>query len=181
MKRKTFVVAESPPPKRSLSRCSPLVGSSSSQHSKHSKYSKHSKHSKFRNQRCGGPSYRAGASLAWPLPTARSASQRGQMPQMSAETDLPICSGCAPRAPELRLGQAFQPQRSAVDSCSPRHRLSYSRLPLAQLTTENSVSRQPSQNRFVTACSRARRQPGAAAGRGSRRAPASHPPRRRRW
>ena len=39
--------------------------------------------------------------------------------QMSAETGLPICSGCAPRAPELRLGQAFQPQLSAVVFASP--------------------------------------------------------------
>ena len=36
--RKTFVVVEPQSPKRPLSRCSPLVGSSSSRHSKHSWY-----------------------------------------------------------------------------------------------------------------------------------------------
>ena len=33
------------------------------------------------------------------LPTARSAPQCGQMPHMSAETDLPVCSACAPWGP----------------------------------------------------------------------------------
>ena len=42
-------------PKHSLSRCCPLVGSSSSKHSKNSKYSKNSKHSKYHEQRCGNP------------------------------------------------------------------------------------------------------------------------------
>ena len=55
MKGKTFVVAEPLSPKRSLSRCCPLVGSSSSKHSKNSKYSKNSKHSKYHEQRCGNP------------------------------------------------------------------------------------------------------------------------------
>ena len=55
MKGKTFVVAEPLSPKRSLSRCCPLVGSSSSKNSKNSKYSKNSKHSKYHEQRCGNP------------------------------------------------------------------------------------------------------------------------------
>ena len=60
MKGKTFVVAEPLSPKRSLSRCSPLVGSSSSKHSKNSK------HSKYHEQRCGNPAPLAPKFLDFP-------------------------------------------------------------------------------------------------------------------